>query len=174
MWIVFHASYVTRRMFKIMDFAIVALFDDFLPAAGKQLPQIPTHCGIPHGVFQGAASGWYPATGDRARGIHVCVQVERHCHPCLQECTSLLIRCPRFSEASNAPAELRPTGENPGISHQACAVGRQFQWVVRPVYGRAPSPASYTVHASTTPPSLSVNRSLPCSPLSWLSPHPTV
>ena len=89
-------------MFKIMDFATVALFDDLLPSAGKQLPQIPTHRWITHRVFHSAASGWYPSTGDSARGIYVCVQVERHCHPWLQECTSLLGKCLRFSEASNS------------------------------------------------------------------------
>jgi len=100
MWIVFHASHVTRRMFKVMDFATVALFDDFLPSAREQLPQILTHCRITHRVFHGAAFGWHPSMGDRARGIHVGVQVERHCHPCLQEFTSLLGKCLRFSEAS--------------------------------------------------------------------------
>jgi hypothetical protein len=31
----------------------------------------------------------------------------------------------------NAPAELRPTGANAGITQKAYAVGRQLQWVVR-------------------------------------------
>ena len=109
MWIVFHASHVTRRMFKIMDFAPVALFDDLLPSAGEQVPEISMHCWITHRVFHGAASGWHPSTGDRARGIHVCVYVERHCHPWLQEFTSLLVQCLRFSEASNARGQARQT-----------------------------------------------------------------
>src|SRR5262249_8165237 len=100
MWIVFHASHLTRCMFKIMDFATVTLFDDLLPSAGEQLPQISMHCWITHRVFPGSASGWHPSTGDRAGGIHVCVYVERHCHPWLQEFTSLLVKCLRFSEAS--------------------------------------------------------------------------
>jgi hypothetical protein len=106
MWIVFHARHLTRRLFKIMDFATVALFDDLLPSAGEQLPQISMHCWITHRVFHGAASGWHPSTGDRARGIHVCVYVERHCHPWLQEFTSSLVKYLRFSEASNAGDNL--------------------------------------------------------------------
>jgi hypothetical protein len=73
MWIVFHASDLTRRMLKIMHGSIVALFDDLLPSAGEHLPQIPADGWIPHGVFQGAALGWHPSQGDRARGIHVGV-----------------------------------------------------------------------------------------------------
>ena len=111
MWIVFHASHVTRCMFKIMHGSVVTLFDDLLPSAGKQLPQIPPHRGITHRVLHGAASGWYPSIGDSARGIHVWVQVERHCHPWLQEFTSLLGKCLRFSEASNARGELLPKAE---------------------------------------------------------------
>jgi hypothetical protein len=98
-------------MCKIMDFTTGTLFDDLLPSAGKQLPQIPPHSGITHRVLHGAASGWYPSIGDSARGIHVWVHVERHCHPWLQEFTSLLGKCPRFSEASNAGHEPLPKAE---------------------------------------------------------------
>jgi len=55
MWIVFHTSYLTRRMLKIMYGPVVALFDDLLPSTGEQLPQIPADGWIPHGIFQGAA-----------------------------------------------------------------------------------------------------------------------
>src|SRR5262249_55848445 len=91
---------------QIMDFATVALFEDLLPSAGEQLPQISMHCWITHRVFHGTASGWQPSTGDRARGIHVCVYMERHCHPWLQEFTSLLVKCLRFSEASRPYADI--------------------------------------------------------------------
>ena len=96
MWIVFHTSHLTRRMLKIMHGPIVALFDDLLPSAGEQLPQIPADGWIPHRIFQGTASGRCPSWRDSARGIHVCVQVKRHCHPCLHEFTSLLAHCLRF------------------------------------------------------------------------------
>jgi len=73
MWIVFHASHLTRCILKIMHGSVVALFDDLLPSAGEQLPQIPADGWIPHGVLQGAALGWHLSQGDRARGIHVGV-----------------------------------------------------------------------------------------------------
>jgi hypothetical protein len=94
-------------MLKIMHRPGSAVFDDLLPSAREQLPQVPTHGGVTHGVFYGAAFGRHPSLGDRARGIHVSVQVEWHCHPCLQEFTSLLVKCLCFSEASNASAQAR-------------------------------------------------------------------
>lgn len=39
--------------------------------------------------------------------------MERHGYPWLQEFTSLLVKCLRFSEASNATGERRPTGNDP-------------------------------------------------------------
>ena len=41
MWIVFHTSHLTRGMLKIMHGPVVALFDDLLPSAGEQIPQVP-------------------------------------------------------------------------------------------------------------------------------------
>ena len=40
----------------------------------------------------------------------------------------------KLSWRDNAGAELRLTGETPGIPHKACAVGRELQWIVRLCY----------------------------------------
>ena len=108
MGIVFHASYLTRRMFKIMYGPAVALFDDLLPSAGQQLPQIPADGWIPHRVFKVP-----PLVGTHPRGTEPeaytsGVHVKWHCHPFLQEFTSLLVKCLRFFEVSHARAQPPP------------------------------------------------------------------
>ena len=71
-------------MFKLMHFADLSLFDDLLTSARKQLPQIATDGWNAHWIFYRAAQGWRPFRGHRAGVIHISVQVQRHCHPCVK------------------------------------------------------------------------------------------
>ena len=70
-----------------------------------------------------------------------------------------------FPRKPNAPGELRPTGgKHQGYPKKPALWAVSSTGLFGPVYGRAPGPAPYTGHASTTLSSLSANLLSPCAP----------
>ncbi len=73
---IFNAGNVAGLMFKIMDFADVALLNYLFPFTRKQTPQLTQYGFVMYRVFQGAALDRRPAL--RHRSGDVRIKVERH------------------------------------------------------------------------------------------------